>query len=238
MTSKDLLVEFIVRAINERAVDISSANSENLALVTVVSKSNEYMYIVYDPGQLMKLITKLKKSDSVVTHSKLLENSDDFLRGMIQVFEGHKDEAWDAAEITLSAATKGYGPLMYDIALALHGRIMPDRVAVSSAAENIWSKYMKSRSDVKKLPLDNVNDPKTPSTEDDSTFHDPANLTNPLNYAYQATSTPDVSRLETNHIMSLKRFASYVSESLDDDFFWYAAKKFFTKKYVASATSI
>lgn len=55
-----------------------------------------------------------------------------------------------------SDAAKGYGPMLYDMALAAAGKdgLMPDRHLVSQYAARVWYHYFGNRSDVKTLPLD------------------------------------------------------------------------------------
>jgi len=51
---------------------------------------------------------------------------------------------------------KGWGPMMYDIALEYAGKkgVIPDRGEVSADAVRIWAHYLRSRSDVDKFPMD------------------------------------------------------------------------------------
>jgi hypothetical protein len=53
---------------------------------------------------------------------------------------------------------KGWGPLLYDIAIIISSKIayglMPDRREVSDDAYNIWKNYFENRPDVSKLQLD------------------------------------------------------------------------------------
>jgi hypothetical protein len=60
-----------------------------------------------------------------------------------------------------SAATKGYGPKLYDIvmeaATAEGAMLTSDRRTVSDAAKGVWAYYFKNRSDVNKTPLDPEN---------------------------------------------------------------------------------
>lgn len=53
-------------------------------------------------------------------------------------------------EIIASKATRGWGPLLYDIAMELAGSkgLVPDQERVSTFASNVWSFYNFSRSDV------------------------------------------------------------------------------------------
>lgn len=64
--------------------------------------------------------------------------------------------AWHVME---SRATKGWGPLLYDIALEIVGSsgIVPDRLTVSDEARRVWNEY-ESRSDVDKIQLDILSD--------------------------------------------------------------------------------
>jgi len=60
-----------------------------------------------------------------------------------------------------SAATKGYGPKLYDVvmeaATAQGGMLTSDRRTVSGAARAVWDFYFNKRSDVAKIPLDPAN---------------------------------------------------------------------------------
>jgi hypothetical protein len=93
------------------------------------------------------------------------------------------DKAWEAHEVQTSAAEKGYGPLMYDLALSQCETITSDRSSVSSQAEGIWAYYFLKRKDVEKLPFDDIKNPKTPPIEDDAKLH--SQFKAPLNYAYR-----------------------------------------------------
>lgn len=57
-------------------------------------------------------------------------------------------------EVQLSVADKGWGPFMYDVAMARSGGLMPDRFSVSAAARRVWDHYYNERTDVKVTPLD------------------------------------------------------------------------------------
>ena len=56
-----------------------------------------------------------------------------------------------------SAATKGYGPKLYDVvmeaATAQGGMLTSDRKTVSEAAKSVWAYYFNNRGDVNKTPL-------------------------------------------------------------------------------------
>lgn len=62
----------------------------------------------------------------------------------------------NAYEVTLANAARGYGPLLYDVAMELAtesgGGLMPDRDEVSPAAHSVWSHYM-SRPGIEAISL-------------------------------------------------------------------------------------
>jgi hypothetical protein len=75
-----------------------------------------------------------------------------------------------------SAAERGYGPLLYDIAMSYAGKtgLMPDRVeGVSRKARNIWKYYATQRqNDVRVYPLRKDDECAVFSDENDSWFLD------------------------------------------------------------------
>ena len=60
--------------------------------------------------------------------------------------------------VGLSAATKGYGPKLYDAVMEAasehNAMLTSDRNSVSGSAKSVWDYYFNSRPDVKKTPLD------------------------------------------------------------------------------------
>jgi len=58
----------------------------------------------------------------------------------------------------VTATTKGWGPLLYDVAMEYAtmkgGGLVADRVSVTDAARNMWDFYMKNRGDVEHKQLD------------------------------------------------------------------------------------
>lgn len=54
--------------------------------------------------------------------------------------------------VDLSAAEKGFGPLLYEIAMTKFGFIVPDRFSVSQSAKNLWLKFY-NRNDIAKETL-------------------------------------------------------------------------------------
>lgn len=73
----------------------------------------------------------------------------------------HLDDHNGYWEVKNSAAQKGYGPLLYDIALSdAPIGVFPDRYGVSESARVVWRKYWAQRKDVTKEPLPNELDPR------------------------------------------------------------------------------
>ena len=67
-------------------------------------------------------------------------------------------------------ATKGWGPMLYDVAMEYAtmngGGIIADRGAVSPAARKVWDYYMNNRGDVTGIQLDDLKNTLTPEEED------------------------------------------------------------------------
>ena len=80
-----------------------------------------------------------------------------------------------AYKMTWSQADKGWGPLLYDVAIeyaTLRGNgLMPDREMVSGEAKRVWDYYLKNRSDVTAHQLDNLEDELTPGYKPDNCMH-------------------------------------------------------------------
>jgi hypothetical protein len=77
----------------------------------------------------------------------------------------------DGFMVAYSDATKGWGPLLYDVAMeyaTLMGNgLMSDRTEVSDEAYAVWDYYLKSRSDVIKSQTDSEEGELTPDNKQD-----------------------------------------------------------------------
>jgi hypothetical protein len=74
-----------------------------------------------------------------------------------------------------SVADKGYGPMMYDIALSYAGKagVIPDRNSVSPAARNIWKFYITNRKqEIRVYPLASDDECAVYAHDQDSWFMD------------------------------------------------------------------
>ena len=76
-----------------------------------------------------------------------------------------------ALMVAYSDAVRGWGPLLYDVAIEVAtlkaGGLVSDRSIVSKDAYNVWDKYNSQRSDVEKLQLDDEASTLTPNDPDD-----------------------------------------------------------------------
>ncbi len=109
--------------------------------------------------------------------------------GMIQIFRPGNLESdgpcGDAWQVGSSAATRGWGPLLYDVAMEWAtlngGGLVSDRVIVSVEAQRVWDYYMANRGDVTGIQLDDLENTLTPEEED-----------NCYQYSAEKWSPPDV----------------------------------------------
>jgi hypothetical protein len=64
----------------------------------------------------------------------------------------------NSAVVLFTQATKGWGPLLYEVALEIcstyYGGLMADRSTVSHKAFTVWRNYLENRPDVEKIQLD------------------------------------------------------------------------------------
>jgi len=103
---------------------------------------------------------------------------DDAINGKIEIVRGDTAMARDqwgpcegAWQVKWSTATKGWGPLLYDVALeyaTIHGNgIIADRDEISDQAIAVWDYYLNNRKqDVDSHQLDDPYNTRTPEDED------------------------------------------------------------------------
>lgn len=149
-----------------------------------------------------------------------LYNKEDII-GMIVIGKSDKKSLtpYQSFKIKKSAVNekyKGYGPILYDIALQVAGDngIMPDR-NISNSARAIWEYYFYKRNDVTKKPIDNYNNPLTIDIKDDGKIIKPysifgsnirpldINQTSYINHVYYL-SGQDYQKLVSRHNNSIE----------------------------------
>ena len=188
--------------LNEEAITAKEARSSKMALYITKTSSGEDAFILIDATVLLtntKYALDILDIYSALTHE--LENiSKQFVIGALAVSRNPPwGKAYGSSAIEFSAAKPGYGPILYDIAMSYEKGLTPDRYSVSASAKKVWNFYLKNRSDVKKLPLDDAQNPKTKTKLDDSNLFNPKNKNNPLNYAYFSTKKVAVRQLTNNY---------------------------------------
>ena len=81
----------------------------------------------------------------------------------------------DAWEVALSHASRGWGPMLYDVmmewATQNGGGLVSDRSHVSPSAREVWDYYLSNRGDVQGVQLDDLRNTITPEEEDNCEQH-------------------------------------------------------------------
>jgi len=140
----------------EAAATSQVASGAGLALMRRES-GGQMAYVLYAPTSVEQML------DSGDIEADAISKA---IYGYISI-KPHEGEAWNAGEVKLSAAQKGYGPLMYQYAMNDYaGGLFPDRGSTSQAARGVWQKYA-ANPQVEKKPFDDPSNPKTPDKIDD-----------------------------------------------------------------------
>ena len=188
----------LVRLILEAAVVSQAAAGQNLALYRRKNGENA-QYILYDPAALATEMPKYEDAGG---------DLDKVIYGYLEV-KPHHGDSWGAGEVKFAAARKGYGPLMYELAMSdFESGLFPDRISTSDAARNVWKRYAQ-RPDVEKKPFDDKEHPKTaPKIDDAKMIPDFDGEEAYLNQAYKGSGDPaGKPGLMANHRDALATFA-------------------------------
>jgi hypothetical protein len=218
----------------EAAIDSETAGSQGVAVI-VTKISDNTNVIAYDIANMIdSLMQGVRDGDDPVTSVE--KNGTAAIVGLVSMVPADSHgPCYDGYVIQATAARKGYGPLIYDIALSLGKPVIPDRHAVSKQARQVWQKYM-TRSDVAKMPLDDIENPRTPQKHDDCAIIKNADS---LNNAFIKRGRGDYSSMVNN---DSKAFQAYnkalkdagkdaVSKSEWDDSITMAASDYFSYRY-------
>lgn len=173
--------------LEEAAVSISQAESENLALL-VIDTSYGCKMVLYDASVIDKMGPEnwLHKSG----------NRQKLTGIIIGVISANKEPEVGAYEIDISAAVKGYGPLLYDMLSSHVGFIISDRIEISKHAQRVWKYIMTNRSDWEHEWIEKA--------EYRVTSYNMKK--NPLNYRYRILNKMNLSSLRNNHKAVKTRF--------------------------------
>tara|TARA_R110002153_G_scaffold269593_1_gene435298 strand:+ start:174 stop:791 length:618 start_codon:yes stop_codon:yes gene_type:complete len=98
----------------------------------------------------------------------------DKVYGHMDIGKVHKDRygnCLDAWMVRMSKASKGFGPMLYDIALEystqMGSGLISDRGGSTPAAKDVWNYYQDNRTDVEFVQLDNMQDSFNNGPQDD-----------------------------------------------------------------------
>jgi hypothetical protein len=212
----------VIRTILEAAANSHIAASNGLALMRRPSWSDRSVYVLYVPSIVEQMLVSGNIETSEIAKA---------IVGYMEI-KPHQGDSWNAGEVKLSAAQKGYGPLMYQYAMNDYaGGLFPDRGSTSPAARAVWQKY-NQRADTVKKKFDDKKNPKTPDPIDDADLATGTSLNGDEAYLNQAYDAPGDasgrSTLMSNHesflvSMASKKFNKQVVESmienLGDEYF-------------------
>jgi hypothetical protein len=215
----NLLIEQIIdeELMTEDAIHIGQVS--NLALY-INETASMFSMTLYDPKELIRDFKKLAS-----THKKMLELKDleKAIYGTIQVLE--RNNFWMVGSV---GANKGYGPLMYDLAMSkiYPEFLVPDRGSVKPGAQKVWTFINQNRKDeFRIIPIK-----KLTSDKQDLSIH----KNSILNQAYAIKSSLDYTSLEKNHfdcIESLTAQGLIDSEYNTKDILTWLSDHFFYRKY-------
>ena len=133
----------------DRVITEAAKNSSDLP--------DDYVVVIASSGTNKWISYRIREG----AKTRLAKNSDD-VHGSITIgpMVASEGPCLDAWEIKAVVAKKGWGPLLYDIALELAtkkvGGLAPDRDSVTTAARGVWDYYNQRRGDVKKTQLDDL----------------------------------------------------------------------------------
>lgn len=215
-------LRLIIRTILEAAANSQIAASGGLALMRRPDGSGRNTYVLYTPSVVEQMLVSGNIETSEIAKA---------IVGYM-VIKPHQGDSWNAGEVKLSAAQKGYGPLMYQYAMNDYaGGLFPDRGSTSPAARVVWQKY-NQRADTVKKKFDDKKHPKTPDPVDDAELARGTTLDGDEAYLNQAYDAPGDasgrSELMQNHAaflasMATKKFNKQIVESmienLGDEYF-------------------
>lgn len=228
---ESLIREYVSLALQEAAVDPTTAAGSGLGLASYESSGKRSLVLFDVKAAALAIVAAMKAGKS--SEDDMMNALEPTIVGYLQLKPPQKGQQWGAQTVTASAAKKGHGPLMYDIAMSMFGTITPDRKHVSPSAQKVWSYYASNRSDIKALAFDDIEDPQTPSPQDDAVLH-ARDDQEPLNAAYTGAKV-DTTQLEKN----ASKFNTWAaSKKLDaqklNNALKYAGAGFYRQQYLHS----
>lgn len=211
-----------IRLLVEAAVSGKAAAENGQALYR--RQAGKFVhYILYSPKALLEVT-----QDPDFFSMRFKKPLGEIVLAYIQAYP-RQGECNNATQITVSVATKGYGPLLYDIVMSdSEGGIMPDRNSTSDPAKNVWQHYAK-RGDVDMHPFDDVDDPKTPEKDDDCLMVGDELLDQSFDGAGQGGAKAS---LLQNHEKAMEQIATEkLSRKSLEGVLWQIADGYFNQRY-------
>ncbi len=238
-----MFVKFIaLKQLIEAAVQPQNAGAQGTAIL-VLKSGEDVSVVAYDPSKLIDDVLQ-GVNDGDDSFETLEKNGTPAIVGIVSMHPANEmmdGKCHGSYIVQAAAARKGYGPMIYDLALSLGRPVTSDRHNVSGDAKKVWDKYM-SRGDVKKLPFDDIEDPKTDDPDDDCLIHKGIDS---LNNAYvKGGGDSPYSSMISNDKRALASYNAALKKlnteplTMDDwhDGIILAAADYFTIKYATNVT--
>lgn len=212
--SRDILRVFVREALacalSEEAIAPSAAAARGLALMAPGGDGTGD-YVLYDQDVAVRTMLELPGEPARVIVPALFA-----ARAVVGALYAVQDARCGARVVNTVAAEKGFGPLLYDAAMA-DGPLAPSRESVSLSAERVWRRYH-DRPDVVKTPLT-------------GRCRQHVKVRPWLNFAYSVENRADLAVLRRRHEAALGELsydfsAAEVSQALAG-----AGSKYFDSRY-------
>jgi len=128
----------------------------------------------------------------------------------------------DAMMIAFSDASRGWGPMLYDVAMEvatiMKGGLVSDRTILSSDGYGIWDFYDNRRSDVEKIQLDNEDSELTPDIEDDCLQSTSREWGDKKKINWSETATSKIYRKEPTTLRTLRDSGKLILKDINLSF--------------------
>lgn len=158
MKHSPLIEKFIHEVIDETMIEMAKQPHEaeaNGFALSIMKSGTTTRLVLYHPTGLQQICQEMDKQPKQLGFDAKLDAVLYMLNNPVVGFVRINSEECGLILLN-SAAIKGYGPMMYDAALAYAGKtgIIPDRQSVSPAARNIWKYYAtKRQKEIKVFPI-------------------------------------------------------------------------------------
>lgn len=241
------------RIFQEKALSLSEA--KDFCLLIDTSVAGYVKFVLYDPKPL---IEDIFVGDKGVIENKIKNRFkivfDDCILSTITISVGKDNPGVKVPKMaytiqsTAAKPDSGAGVLLYDIVMSWvtnKGKFLtPDRQSISNLAQKVWKYYFTKRTDVKKVPIDDIHEPVTKDKADDGELYTGDNIPdedtdykhrNFANMMYQIKKPLNYLQLVKNNkslFLDLKKkdvkpkVIQYLPKAM-----WLVSNTFFSKQY-------